>query len=77
MEPTGTRENFQNLSVISENKCQQKAVNQVTGEGNGLESRQKAVEEKREEKLDFFKLKKGQLGLGQGNNAIRKQGPIS
>lgn len=35
LEPMGTGENFQNLSVVSDNKRQQKTVNQVTGEGNG------------------------------------------
>lgn len=33
------------------------------------------MEEKREEKLDFFKLKEGQLGVGLGNNATRNTGP--
>lgn len=33
------------------------------------------MEEKREEKLDFFKLKEGQSCLGLGNNATRNKGP--
>ena len=47
----------------------------MTGEGNGSESRQKSLEEKREEKLDLFKLKEGQLGLGLGNNVTRNTRP--
>lgn len=61
--------------MVSDFKRQQKAVNHVTGEGNGSESRQKSLEEKREEKLDLFKLKEGQLGLGLGNNVTRNTRP--